>query len=75
MTIPRNSNEIQAYLHCGLCLKNNLGQNIEAGWTRQGLQIWCRNHNCNIVHIDFEGVTHPANVTRASAPAEPEVKH
>ncbi len=63
MSIP-NKNEIQAFMHCGLCIKEQRSQDIEAGWTRLGFQVWCRTHNCNIVHVDFEGVKHPANTTR-----------
>jgi hypothetical protein len=69
MDIP-NSNEIQMYLHCGLCLRSNLAQSIEVGWTRLGLQVWCRVHQCNVMHINFEGVKHPANITRTSVPDE-----
>lgn len=29
--------------------------NIEVGFTEIGLQIWCRKHNVNICHIDFNG--------------------
>lgn len=63
-----NTREIQAFMHCGLCIKNSLPQSIEAGWTALGFQVWCRTHNCNIVHVDFEGQKHPANTTRREAP-------
>lgn len=72
-----NTNEIVSYLHCSLCLrdfKNNAAttfgespasyQRIEVGFTPIGLQVWCRRHDKNIVHIDFEGQKHPANTTR-----------
>lgn len=36
-------------------------QELECGWTKIGLQIRCRKHNLNIIHIDFEGQQHPAN--------------
>ncbi len=29
--------------------------NIEVGFTEIGLQIWCKKHNVNICHIDFNG--------------------
>lgn len=61
-----NTREIKAFMHCGSCIKESLPQNIEAGWTALGFQVWCRNHNCNIVHVDFEGSQHPANTTRKS---------
>jgi hypothetical protein len=28
------------------------------------LQIWCKRHESNVAHIDFEGANHPANQTR-----------
>lgn len=59
-TIPVDK-QIGAYMHCSLCLQEGLPQNIEAGWTRQGFQVWCRNHNVNIIHVDFQGQRHPAN--------------
>ncbi len=67
-----NDNDIFAYLHCGKCLEE-LPEGIspaewsqtQAGWTPIGLQIWCNRHNCNVLHIDFEGQQHPANDTRS----------
>jgi len=71
-----NENEINAFFHCSLCVqewKRTIFstptspaecQSLEVGWTDQGLQVWCREHDCNVVHIDFEGQKHPANVTR-----------
>lgn len=71
-TSPPNTKEIQMFMHCGLCIKENKQQRIEAGWTPLGFQVWCRNHDCNIVHVDFEGQTHPANTTlRLPAPVIP----
>jgi hypothetical protein len=37
---------------------------LEVGFTPIGLQIWCARHDVNVVHIDFEGQQHPANVSR-----------
>ncbi len=65
-----NTNEIQKYMHCGLCLKENKAQNIEAGWTVLGFQVWCRTHDCNIVHVNFESTKHPANTGRKPSPEE-----
>jgi hypothetical protein len=72
-----NTLEIQAYIHCGLCLqeqKNNEAlhttmspkdyQRIQVGFTKLGLQVWCTRHDCNIMHVDFEHQKHPANTTR-----------
>jgi hypothetical protein len=67
-----NSNEILSYFHCMQCLTDPalIGtplreQYLEVGWTMLGLQVWCRRHEINVVHIDFEGHQHPANVTAA----------
>ena len=67
-----NENVIQMFMHCGLCVEEQpdgvspreWGQ-LEIGWTSQGLQVWCKRHETNVVHIDFEGHTHPANTHRA----------
>ena len=55
-------NHIKQYMHCSLCLaeipKDTSPQEwarIQAGFTPQGIQIWCVRHDCNICHIDFEG--------------------
>lgn len=70
---PRE-NGIQLYAHCSRCLQELPAgtspaeyARIEAGFTAQGLQIWCTRHDLNIVHIDFEGQQHPA-VTDALTP-------
>jgi hypothetical protein len=70
-----NSREITAFMHCAACFKEQLPPNIEAGWTAIGFQVWCRNHDINIVHVDFEGQRHPANTTRAPGVEIPEVTH
>lgn len=28
---------------------------LEAGFTDRGLQIWCKRHDVNVCHVDFEG--------------------
>lgn len=28
---------------------------LEAGFTPRGVQIWCKRHDLNVCHIDFEG--------------------
>lgn len=35
------------------------------GFTEIGLQIWCRRHEVNVAHIDFQGEKHPANIKPA----------
>ena len=37
---------------------------IDAGFTDWGVQIWCRRHKVNIVHIDFLGQSLPADFRR-----------
>lgn len=62
-------NWISSYLHCLQCL-NELPpgesprsyQKIQAGFTKYGIQVWCVRHESNIMHIDFEGSRHPADV-------------
>ena len=27
---------------------------LDVGFTESGLQVWCRRHDTNVVHIDFE---------------------
>src|SRR5579872_7134082 len=69
-----NANQILIYIHCVLCLQEwedgkAPGQSprdysrLEIGWTTPGFQIWCVRHNCNVLHMDFEGRKHPANVS------------
>ena len=61
------ANEMVMFLHCKKCLKKLPADqsprdyaSIEAGWTKSGLQLWCRRHEINIIHVDFEGQRHPA---------------
>lgn len=65
-----NKCEITLYLHCRKCVDEIPDDvnpkdwaQLEVGWTSEGLQVWCRRHECNVVHIDFEGQQHPANTT------------
>ena len=63
------TNKIAMYLHCKECL-DSLPDNtsprehasLEAGWTKIGLQLWCKRHEMNIMHVDFEGQQHPAEL-------------
>lgn len=62
-----NSNCIVGFLHCGRCLEEkprNISPRdwaqLEVGWTPQGLQVWCRRHEINVMHVHFEGAKHPA---------------
>jgi len=75
------TNQIGLYLHCGVCLNERPAHTsprdwaqLEVGWTKQGLQVWCKRHNCNVLHVDFEGCKHPANVNREKFPWEKEAR-
>lgn len=47
--------EIDQYIHCRNCIiVNKRPDKIAAGWTKQGLQIWCEVCETNIIHMDFE---------------------
>lgn len=53
------------WFSCGECLKEIEAlkldvspaeyANTQAGFTKQGLQVWCNRHNLSVVHIDFRG--------------------
>lgn len=84
-TFPSNELNILMYMHCGLCLKELKEQQIEqsprdyaqleVGWTKIGLQVWCKRHECNVLHVDFEGQQHPADTTRALTEEEKDGRH
>jgi hypothetical protein len=70
-----NTREIKVYFHCFRCaaekppdVSPREWMRLEAGWTPKGFQVWCIRHECNVIHMDFEGAKHPAN-TRARASA------
>ena len=73
------TNEIQAYLHCRYCLAEFQAgvpeargkspkeyADTQAGWTKQGLQVWCNRHEVNLIHMDFGG-----NKVRANTEGDP----
>lgn len=62
---------ILQYLHCKLCVQElprgrspEQFSRLAVGLTKQGLQIWCMRHDCNVLHLDFEGQRHPGDMTR-----------
>lgn len=62
------TNEIKMFFHCRKCMPQRPPDVsprdwvcIESGFTLLGVQVWCKRCEANIVHIDFEGYTHPAN--------------
>lgn len=67
MTKISIQNEIGLYMHCRRCLEEipdgvspRDWQQTETGWTDLGFQVWCKRHECNVIHMDFEGHEHPA---------------
>lgn len=67
-----NTLSIASYCHCGQCLKElpagtspQQWAQLEVGFSVLGLQVWCKRHQINVMHIDFEGHKHPANLTIA----------
>lgn len=76
-----NENNIGMYLHCKICASAipegespATHARIAVGWTPAGLQIWCARHDINIMHVDFEGVKHPADLSIANKELESELK-
>ena len=66
-----NDLSIHAYQHCKRCMEEMPAgispqewAQLEMGWTLIGFQVWCKRHNCNVAHVDFQGMTHPANCSR-----------
>lgn len=60
-------NNIKMFFHCAKCLAEKPADQsprefaaIEAGWTVEGFQVWCKRHEVNIIAMDFEGQKHPA---------------
>ena len=70
-----NALSVVQYMHCGKCIDEIPGgleapsvspqdwADLSVGWTRWGFQVWCNRHKCNVVHVNFEGQKHPADVT------------
>lgn len=67
-----NTNEIALYFHCSLCVRQYEEESpqmsraefarLDIGWTKLGFQVWCRRHDINVMHVDFQGCKHPANL-------------
>jgi len=63
-----NTNEIKLFFHCAHCLSERPEDqsprdwaSLEVGFTVLGVQVWCKRHEINVAHIDFQGHKHPAN--------------
>ena len=59
-------NHITQNVVCAKCEEEYLGgltdssslknyTELDIGFTNIGIQVWCRRHNANVVHVDFEG--------------------
>ena len=55
-------NQIVRFFHCGQCLDEKPDDvspreyaQIEVGFTKPGLQVWCKRHERQIIHLDFKG--------------------
>lgn len=73
-----NAISVVKYMHCAVCLRERPADttpqdwaDLSVGWTRWGLQVWCNRHECNVIHIDFEGHKHPANTEAPKPPDGP----
>ncbi|TSA54196.1 MAG: hypothetical protein D4R44_02010 [Actinobacteria bacterium] len=76
---PDVSERILGFFHCAQCLRelseisrydNSMSpsdfQEIAVGYTDVGVQVWCKRHDLNIVHYDFEGMSHPLAIKQAA---------
>jgi hypothetical protein len=66
---PTTRNVIAAFFHCRKCLQElprgespRSWAQLEVGFTEIGLQVYCKRHEINVMHIDFQGQQHPANL-------------
>jgi hypothetical protein len=72
-----SDHDICNYIHCQACLSEisefegdpayaeiaARHSRLDIGYTHQGIQVWCRRHNCNVVNLDFQGFRPKANTT------------
>ena len=73
-----NDENIKQFMHCSLCITDGIPEGespqtwarLSVGWTKEGFQVWCNRHNCNVIHVDFEGIKHPADLTRTMTKEE-----
>jgi len=49
--MTRDVPEISGYFHCGICMSGKLA----AGWTKNGLQVFCEKCDKNVILLDFQG--------------------
>ena len=65
-TISLLQNQITQHVICAKCEEEFLNgltdsssfqdyTKLDVGFTDTGMQVWCRRHDANVVHVDFEG--------------------
>jgi len=67
--------QIKMFWHCAQCMPEAAAarqspadyQSIEVGWTERGFQVWCKRHDANVMHVDFEGEQHAADLSPEGA--------
>ena len=74
-------NHIRMYMHCRRCIAElPYGESpadyarLEVGFTQRGWQVWCNRHDLNVMHIDFEGQQHPADLSESGDFIRPATK-
>lgn len=78
---PGSKKEIRAFYNCGICVMEikklrsegvavapNEYSQLEVGSTVYGFQVWCRRHEVNVIHADFEGKKITANMHPEPSP-------
>lgn len=67
------TNEISSFFHCNKCMTElpkgmspREWAELEVGFTELGFQVWCKRHEINVIHMDFEGQKHHANTSAKS---------
>lgn len=52
--------EIIGFVHCGKCIQEkpkgvspSAWAQLEVGYTKEGIQVWCRRHEINVVHLKW----------------------
>ncbi len=60
--MKKKKSAIKLFIHCKKCMSEKPEDlspseyaSTETGWTDKGVQIWCKRHDENIVHLDFMG--------------------
>ena len=64
-------NEIKMYIHCKKCM-SELPEGTsraefssqETGWTDSGLQVWCKRHDCSILHLEHFEIGHDQEIEK-----------